>query len=111
MAIEQGEDGDRDLYNSLFQCLEAPVRRRILFGLLEHNRQEALMVPEDVHVGENELSELDLALTHRHLPLLEESGLIRWDRDSNEILKGPEFGRVRDLLESINEHDPIIREK
>lgn len=111
MSVKQGEDGDRALFNAVYRCLQAPERRRILFRLLEHNPQEALLVPEDVYVGERELTTLNVELVHSHLPLLEEAGLIRWDRDANKLHKGPTFGTVRDLLESIDEHDPIITEE
>ena len=108
MALKQGEDGDRELYNAVFRSFQAPERRRILFGLLEHNPQEALLVPEDVHVGERELEELNVKLVHHHLPLLEEQGLIRWDRDAEQLHKGPRFREVRDMLEAVRQYDPIV---
>lgn len=111
MSLEKGEDGDRVLYNAVYRALQAPERRRILFRLLEHNPQEAVLVPEDVHVGERELAELNIDLTHSHLPMLEGAGLIRWDRDTDQIHTGPKFGRIRGLLASVREHDPIVTEE
>lgn len=108
MALEQGEDGDREQFDFLFRCLQAPERRRILFHLLQRDPREALLVPEDVHVGERELSDLAVALTHHHLPMLERAGLIRWDRDTDEVHEGTEFGQAQSLLEAISEHDPIV---
>lgn len=111
MALEQGEDGDRELYNSLFRSLQEPARRRILFNLLEHNPQEALMVPEEVHAGETELEDLNIELVHNHLPMLEEAGLVRWEREAGKLHKGPRFAEVRQLLAAISDHDPIVTDE
>jgi predicted transcriptional regulator len=108
MPLQQGEDGDRELYNSLFRSLKKPQRRRLLFNLLEHNPQEPLSLPEGVHVGEMELATLNLTLRHHDLPMMEGAGLIRWDREADEVHKGPKFAHVRELLEAIKAHDPII---
>ena len=51
MPQEEGESGDAELYNTVYRSLQKPVRRRLLFNLLEHNPQEALLVPEDVHMS------------------------------------------------------------
>lgn len=110
MALQQGEDGDRELYNSLFRCLQKPARRRILFGLIEKERREPLAVPEDVHTGEKKLETLQVELAHNHLPMLQEAGLIRWDRTSHHLYRGPRFDVVRELLNVISDHDPILRE-
>lgn len=109
MSLEQGEDGDRELFNSLFRSLQEPERRRILFNLLEHNPRGHLPVPEGIHIGETELENLDIALTHNHLPMMEGAGLIRWDREAGAVHRGPKFAHVRELLEAIRDHDPIVR--
>ena len=108
MPLEQGEDGDSDLYNSVYQSLQKPERRRILFSLLEHNPQEALIVPEDVHIGEKDIETLNIALIHHHLPMLEEAGLIRWDRDASKLHKGHRFSKVANLIEAIKAEDPMV---
>ena len=107
VAIEQGEDGELGLYNAVYRCLQEPVRRRILFRLLNKHPEEGLIVPDDVHAGEGDLDRLHLDLIHRHLPPLEEAGLIRWDRDAQLLVMGPRFTDVHDLLEVIYRHDPI----
>lgn len=105
MPLEAGEDGDKEVRNRLFRALQSPVRRRILFNLLEHNPQQGLLVPEDVHVGKKPIDQLNLELTHNHLPLMEQAGFIRWDRAVNQIHKGPEFDEISGLLRLIDEHE------
>lgn len=111
MTLKQGEDGDRELFKNLFRSLMEPQRRRILFNLLEHNPQNGLVIPEKVHLGETELTDLNLELVHNHLPVLEDAGLIRWDREADELHRGPRFAEVRDLLAAIRAHDPISIEE
>ena len=111
MPLREGEDGHAELYNTLYRSLQRPVRRRLLFNLLEHNPKDALLVPENVHVGETELDRLNLELIHHHLPLLEEAGLIRWDRESGRVHKGRNIAEIRGSLEAIRENDPLRNEE
>lgn len=108
MGIEQSEDDDRELFDSLYRTLQHPVRRRLLFGLVDHNPQEAAFVPEDIHIGEKDLDRLATELYHRHLPALEATGLIQWDRDADQVVKGPRFPEVEELLAAIKPYDPTV---
>lgn len=103
MPSERAEDGDQELHSELFNCLRKKPRRKVLFRLLDHNPQEALFVPEDFRDDGLEPDKYRLSMVHQHLPLLEESGFIRWDRDAGEIRKGPRFEPVRGLLKAIRE--------
>lgn len=88
-----------------FQALSNVHRRRLLVNLLGHNPQrDDIDVPKDVHEGEKELEVLQLEFRHSHLPRLEEAGLIQWNRDSNEVMKGPRFDKIRPLLELMRDH-------
>lgn len=107
MALKQGEDGNREVFNALYRALGKPERRRILFRLLESNPNDGLFIPEDIHVGETELSQLHIELVHVHLPMLEEAGLIRWNRDAEHLSRGPNFADVGDVITAISEHDPV----
>lgn len=109
MPLQQGEDGDRELYDSLFRCLQKPVRRRILFSLVDNGPRKPLLVPEDAHVGEMDLEKLHLELHHCHLPTLEVAGFIQWDPESRRVHRGSRFAEIRELLEAISDHDPILR--
>lgn len=105
MAIERETDGDRGLIEDLFRCLRDATRRRMLYRLLEHNPQEAIVVPDDVHEGRQNIGSLHRELYHRHLPMLDEIGFVRWDRERDQYHIGPRFEKVSDLLDEIRQLD------
>lgn len=81
-------------------------RRRLLVALQEHNPQEAyeMHVLEDVPAGEEELERFRLKMFHIHLPKLKEAGLIRWDKATETVARGPRFEEIRPLLELMDTH-------
>ncbi len=88
-----------------FKALSNVHRRRLLVALLDHNpQQDAVDVPEEVDKGDISLEALRLELYHSHLPRLEEAGFIRWNRDTHEVTRGPNFDEIRPLLELIRNH-------
>ena len=91
------------MLDEAFSALSNVHRRRVMMSLAEHNPQKdtSIHVPEDVHVGEKELDDLQIELYHTHLPQLEEAGFIRWKKDEHEIVKGPRFEEVRPVVELI----------
>lgn len=94
-----------DQWKRMFQCLGDISRRRLLLALLEHNPQkEEVIVPEDVHVGESKLADLQTEYVHSHLPKLVEAGYIEWHQDEHTVVKGPRFDEIRPLLELIERH-------
>ncbi|WP_345783346.1 DUF7344 domain-containing protein [Natrialbaceae archaeon AArc-T1-2] len=74
-------------------------------ALLEHNPQD-----DDDRDPLNQFSEneeatvLKTELVHSHLPKLAEMGYITWDRNTNEISKGPKWDEIEPLLELIDNH-------
>lgn len=42
-------------------------------------------------------------MCHIHLPEVEDSGLIHWDRDSHQVTNGPEFDEIRPILQSLED--------
>ena len=91
----------RSGYDDAFRALAALERRRLLVSLLEKNPQQGVRVPDDIHDDERDLELLGAEMFHSHLPMLEERGFIRWDREENEVEKGPRFDEIRPLLELI----------
>ena len=87
-----------------FTALSNEHRRRLLLALLEQNPQNEVTVPEDIHVGERELTHLRNNMFHSHLPQLAETGFIEWDRDAHQVTRGPRFEEIRPLLELIDAH-------
>lgn len=49
-------------------------------------------------------------LVHIHLPRLEEYGLIRWDRDADEVSRGPAFEQIRPVVELLHDHKDELPE-
>lgn len=86
--------------DDLFKALSNVHRRRLLVALLNPDpKRGTINVPEDVHGKEKELETLQLEFCHSHLPQLEEARLIRWNKDSHEVGRGPRFDEIRPLLE------------
>jgi hypothetical protein len=99
-------DAPRLRFEEALMLLANKYRRRLLVDLLEHNPQddEDTRLPADVTITDDELAKLRVDMTHVHLPKLEAAGVIEWDRDQNEISKGPVFDELRPLLELMDEH-------
>lgn len=79
-------------------------RRRLLVALLECDPQDDVPVPERVHAGETSLEALRIEMYHTHLPRLEQTGLVRWDRETHTVSWGTRFEEIRPLLELLDEH-------
>jgi hypothetical protein len=93
---------------TLGDCLEAlgaAQRRELLHTLLVHNPQEEGPVEIDVDDSDEAAGRRRIRLQHVHLPKLEAHGLIEWDRDDDEVSKGPQFEEIRPLLELLVGHE------
>ncbi len=98
------EEGSVDT-DSCFRALTDPYRRQLLVALLEHNPQDDDdRDPLNIVDDDREPKVLKSELIHVHLPLLEEMGYIQWDRDSNQIRKGPNWEDIEPLLTLIHDH-------
>lgn len=102
MLQKTGGPDQEALLDQLFRALQHPVRRRLLFSLLDHDPQQPV-VPEDVHDGEQALETLHAELVHQHLPMLEEAGFIDRDGEANEIRMGSDFTAIRNPLSALRE--------
>ncbi len=91
--------------DDMFAALSDPYRRQLLLSLLEHNPQDDDdRDPLNVVSDDVEPDVLETELVHNHLPKLESKGFIRWDQETNEISKGPNWGDIAPLLVVIDEH-------
>jgi hypothetical protein len=92
--------------DAAFDALANRYRRSLLLSLLEHNPQEETdphLAPDEA-VDDETLAALEADIAHKHLPKLEAAGVIEWDRDAEQIVKGPKFDEIRPLLLLIAEH-------
>lgn len=55
-------------------------------------------------VFRNDPEEVRSELRETHLPMLEDAGIIEWDRETGEISRGPNFDEVEPLLELMEDH-------
>ena len=91
--------------DEIFDALANVHRRRVLIALLAHNPQrDTVRVPDDAHDGEKAVETLQEELYHTHLPKLEQAGFIRWNQETQEVMKGPRFDEIRPLLELMRDH-------
>lgn len=56
-------------------------------------------------MGGRNRSDLDpfVTLRHLHLPVLEERGFVRWDRENHRVTRGPRFEELEPFLELLRE--------
>lgn len=76
-------------------------RRRILLGLSDGRVGHET----DVTMRRSDLDEVESDLQSTHLPMLEEEGIIEWNRETGEIRKGPNFDEIEPFLRLLREHD------
>jgi DNA-binding transcriptional ArsR family regulator len=119
--------------SELFGVLAAAHRRRILFLLCEReavNLPEGLLTrgasADDGNAGGRRSvsasggetrpgdgspssatareEDLELALVHKHLPKLENRGLVEWDPDERSVSRGPGFEEAEPALRTLAEN-------
>ncbi|ODR81678.1 hypothetical protein BG842_19430 [Haladaptatus sp. W1] len=84
-------------------------RRRLLVVLSEANPRERDEVASKTVADDGD--DLDLfkqELYHVHLPKLDATGVIDWDRETDIITRGPRFEEILPLLELMGEHEDAL---
>jgi hypothetical protein len=87
-----------------------------LDAVRHEDRRQILLAIRDTERWRPSISEFDGSRTpvgepaipadlyHRHLPKLAEMELIKWDRETHWVTRGPEYDRVRPLLAFLSEN-------
>ncbi len=83
-----------------FTALADERRRDLLLSVLNETRHR-------IETREQAPTEEGIRMTHVHLPLLEEAGLIRWDRDTHSITRGPDYEELKPLMEFLETQRPL----
>ena len=99
-----GPESQKRSFDDLLDALGHVQRRTLLCALLDHNPQGDGPTVADGDSPDEELTQL-AEMHHVHLPKLDDYGFISWDRESNEVSKGPNFEEVRPLLMLLVEHE------
>lgn len=95
----------RSRVDELFGALSNPYRRQLLVALSDHNPQDDDdRDPLNIVAEDMEPEVLEIELVHKHLPKLEEMEFIAWNRETNEISKGPRWSEVEPLVTLIDDH-------
>jgi DNA-binding transcriptional ArsR family regulator len=106
---EYDPDDDAPPSDELFRVLADATRRRTLWLLLERQRTtldelaDTLIgwrAEERDVVGPDERERIVLALSHVHLPMLRDSGLVAHDADGGKIRLSSPAEPVRELIRS-----------
>lgn len=85
-----------------FDALANEHRRTLLVELFEsRSHEDTVHIPTDVDSRANDPDHQRTALYHTHLPKLVDYGFIRWNENTHEIRRGPQFGEIRPLLEVV----------
>lgn len=91
--------------NEAFRALADHRRRELLLAVRETRGSiEAVSVPEEIIDGEARAVRAAIQYHHVHLPKLEDSGYVHWDRRRDEVSPGPRFEELLPLLEFVEEH-------
>lgn len=92
-------------FDDFLDALAHIQRRKLLIALLTHNPQDDESVVIDADESADEEFTRLVQMTHVHLPKLEDYGFIIWNRETNEVRKGPNFDEIRPLLELLQKHE------
>lgn len=80
------------------EALSNVHRRRLLLELRDDNpRGEVPLSSLETTHGER----LAIEMTHVHLPKLERSGYVEWDRETETVHRGPQFEELDLLLDAV----------
>lgn len=93
------------VFDDTLDALAHIQRRTLLVALLTHNPQDDESVVVDADESIDEAFTRLVQMRHVHLPKLEDYGFITWNRETNEISRGPRFETIRPLLELLQEHE------
>jgi hypothetical protein len=103
--------GDQVRFDELLEALANGYRRELLLALLEHNPQDDDEPdPLDIHDStEDAASQFDIFMYH--LPMLDKLGIVEWNEETDEIVKGPDWDEFAPLLRLIEEHKDELPEE
>ena len=104
MAYPTEPDSDNPPAERAFRVLANRQRRLLLLALLNHNPRDDVPVSESPQGGFAPSGVGQIEYFQTHLPLLEEDGYIEWDRESEEVSKGPNFDELLPLLDLLDQH-------
>jgi hypothetical protein len=96
------DNGPPDVFTSskvdrIMEVLSKQQRRAILYRLKRDDRLQPFQGPDA-------LDSSDIELYHVHLPKLDTAGYIEWNRETREVMKGPQYDEIETFLTLIENH-------
>ena len=87
--------------HDIYEALVHPYRRRLLLAMLRAD-DHGVAYPNPLEFapvvrGEPGRSRR-IAMAHTHLPKLDDMGIVEWDREAEELSKGPTWDELEPLL-------------
>jgi hypothetical protein len=101
---QQTLEGER--WDTALSALSNSYRRQLLVALSQTNPQdyEGIDPLDTLSHSESEAGNLKILMFHTHLPELERTGFIKWDREAGQVHKGPDWEEIDPLLNLIQNH-------
>lgn len=95
-----------NLVDQTFDILRHSSRRRILMRLYHHSGPgKASIDPTDFIPEDANQEQIQSELYHTHLPRLDDSGFVDWDRHRDLIMRGPQFEELYPFLDLLEESE------
>lgn len=108
MSVKRFRDGERviERWDRAFEALTAEPRRQLIVTLLDGPATGPVSLPEAAMspAVPPDHEEVQLALRHRHLPLLADAGFVQWERDPFRAWRGPNFEEAAVVLRALHQH-------
>jgi hypothetical protein len=91
-----------DRWYVIFDTLRDQSRRRVLVSLRDiDSRTVSDIVDEAQQRDGRDRRAVRIAFVHIHLPKLDETGYIDWRKDADRIDRGPRFGEIEPVIDSL----------
>jgi hypothetical protein len=87
----------------IFDVLSNVHRRNLLIPLLESTTREEIAVGLDE--SEQDTTDSLIRMKHVHFPKLAAYGIIEWNKQTDNVSKGPAFDEIKPLLELLGVHE------
>ena len=82
--------------------LSNPLRRAVLLSIYDHEADDDEKLPVEEAVTGPMTERVEVALYHNHLPKVEESDIVQWDRGEGTVTDGPAFDAIRPFIKFLD---------
>lgn len=94
---------DAEALDESLTALSHPLRRHVIAFLAREGPTESeAYEPEDFLGTGDERRRIELY--HRHLPMLDDAGIVDWEPEAGRVTRGPRFEDVLTIVESVREN-------